>query len=41
MGRALAQQKEVADHLQAEFANVQKVVARLAEATPRTLALNH
>ena len=41
MRRELAAQKELASHLQAEFATVRKAIARLADKSANTFALNH
>ena len=41
MQRELAAQKELASRMQAEFATMQKAVARLAEKSASTFALNH
>ena len=41
MQHELATQKELTSHLQAEFASVQKAVARLADKSSSALALNH
>jgi uncharacterized phage infection (PIP) family protein YhgE len=41
MQRELAAQKELASHMQAEFATLHKAVARLADKTAGTFALNH
>ena len=41
MQRELAAQKELASRMQAEFATLQKAVARLADKSASTFALNH
>jgi hypothetical protein len=41
MQRELAAQKELENHLQAQFATVQEVIARLSDESARTIAFNH